>query len=188
MPAFLMNRRVLILLGDLSGSLAAIVWIWSDWWVAPMGFSVYHSRGDVWLPTPPKAAKFFHDMVMTGNLAYIILFFVISALLWLRLSRQQARISERSSPFLATAFYGGNSSLAVKYGALLSSAILSPYFYSYLRHFHFQKLLMILPFIGLRGLRICLGFLITCAVFSAAILLAHVFLHWPMRSPRMVTA
>jgi hypothetical protein len=111
-----MKRPLSIFGADLTVSLLIYAWYAFAPWISLYGFGVYHSRGDVWLPTPPAARAFFEQMVLAETSVFLSFFVAVSIL----------ALMIRSFP-LRTAFYGGSHELIVKYSALLLSSIVLPY-------------------------------------------------------------
>jgi len=116
-------RKNLILIGDVVGYGALIGWFKLGLWIDLLGFSTYHSRGDVWLPTPPAALNFLMGMVSTAAFLFGAVFLVTSGLIFV-LSRS-SRAGGGDHP-LSDAFYGDGGKLLVKYLAFLSSSIVVP--------------------------------------------------------------
>lgn len=75
-------RRNFILMGDLLAYCIVIEWCRLGLWINLLGFSVYHSRGDVWLPTPQPAINFLMGMVLTATFLFATLFLLISCLIF----------------------------------------------------------------------------------------------------------
>src|ERR1700758_2645115 len=105
-----MKRSLGISSADLTLSFAIYAWYAFAPWTRLYGFGVYHSRGDVWLPTPPAARAFFEHMVMAETFVFLSFFVAVSIL----------TLTVRSFP-LRNAFHGGGRELIVKYSALLLS-------------------------------------------------------------------
>lgn len=144
------------LLGDVLVGFVAIAWCWLGLWIKLLGFSVYHSRGDVWLPTPPTASTYFQSMVLTGTLGFVLIILLVStAMLLLRSLAERSRTSATGSSTYAV-FRSDAYGLSVRYLALLLSAFLSPYFYNFM--WRFQGSLMF---------RIAGGLAITLVTFIA---------------------
>jgi hypothetical protein len=148
------------ILGDVVVCGVAIVWCWLGLWVSLLGFSVYHSRGGVWLPTPPEASAFFLGMVLTGTFGFALIFLLVSSTILL--VGFPAEASGRSAR--GHLFYGDAYGLAVKYFAFLSSAFVSPYFYNLMWRFQ-----------GTRSFRITGGLAITCLAFIAILIAGESF-------------
>jgi hypothetical protein len=148
------------ILGDVVVCGVAIVWCWLGIWVSLLGFSVYHSRGDVWLPTPPEASAFFLGMVLTGTFGFALIFLLISSTILLLGSR--AKASGHSTK--GYVFYGLGYGRAIKYFAFLVSVFLSPYFYNFMWRFH-----------GSRSFRIASGLAVTLFVFTAILIAGKSF-------------
>jgi hypothetical protein len=182
-----MSRSATILGADVIAAIIAVVWIWSGVWFGLLGFSFYHSRGDVWLPTPAAARDFFEAMVLTGTVSFAALFAAASVVIFL--ARRFSSGSEDSSGnFLTAAFYGDNRRLYVKYSAFLLSAFVSPYFYSYMRTFQFRRLLAFFNSRDVRMVQICGGFAITLAVLLIVITAADLLIARPARRAGAKTA
>ena len=143
------------ILGDVVVCGVAIVWCWLGLWISPLGFSVYHSRGDVWLPTPPEASAFFLGMVLTGTFGFALVFLLISSTLLLLRSR--AKTSGR--PSKGQRFNADAYRRAVRYFAFLLSVFLSPYFYNFMWRFH-----------GSRSFRIGGGLAISLILFTGILI------------------
>jgi hypothetical protein len=117
-----MRRRAAILSADLITSVMVVAWyVWGPW-VHLYGFSVYHSRGDVWLPTPPAAINFFSHMVLTVTSIYVSLFVLTSCLTFF-FSRPYSVDHAGRRHFPRDAFYGDGRRLLVKYCAFLLGSI-----------------------------------------------------------------
>jgi hypothetical protein len=109
-------RRAAILSADLVVSIIVVLWyLWGPW-IDLYGFSVYHSRGDVWLATPPMARAFLSGMVLTATLVFIS-FFVLASFLTCVFRRFP----------LHDAFYGNGRKLLIKYCAFFLSSIALPF-------------------------------------------------------------
>jgi hypothetical protein len=169
------SRSAAILGVDVMASLLALGWIWSGLWFGLLGFSVYHSRGDVWLPTPPAAREFFSSMVLTGTVLFAALFVMISVAIFI-VRRFSGGSEGRSGNFLTAAFYGDNRRLYVKYAVFLSSVFISPYFYSFMRTFRFRRLLVFFNSRNTQMFRIYGGFAITFAILVVAMLIADMLI------------
>lgn len=109
-------KRAVILGVDLSASIIVVLWYLLGPWIDLDGFSVYHSRGDVWLPTPPLARAFFARMVLTETLVFVAFLILVSILAF----------CFRRFP-LHDAFYGNGRKLLIKYCAFLLGAITLPF-------------------------------------------------------------
>jgi magnesium-transporting ATPase (P-type) len=109
-------RRAAILSADLIISIIVVLWYQLAPWIDLYGFSVYHSRGDVWLPTPPLARHFLSGMVLTATLVFVSFFVLASFLMCIF----------RRFP-LHEAFYGNGRKLMIKYCAFLLSSIALPF-------------------------------------------------------------
>lgn len=59
-------RKKLILIGDVIAYVVLIGWFKLGLWIDLLGFSTYHSRGDVWLATPPAALDFQMGLICTA--------------------------------------------------------------------------------------------------------------------------
>jgi hypothetical protein len=109
-------RRAAILSADLVVSIIVVLWyLWGPW-IDLYGFSVYHSRGDVWLATPPMARAFLSGMVLTATLVFIS-FFVLASFLTCVFRRFP----------LHDAFYGNGRKLLIKHCAFFLSSIALPF-------------------------------------------------------------
>jgi hypothetical protein len=152
-------RAVSTLIGHVIVGFVAIAWCWLGLWIKLLGFSVYHSRGDVWLPTPPAASAYFHRMVLIGTLAFVLIVLLVStASLFLRLPEERSQTTASGSSNYAV-FRGDAYRLSVRYFALLLSVFLSPYFYNFM--WRFQGSLMF---------RIAGGLAITLVAFIVVLL------------------
>jgi hypothetical protein len=109
-------RRAAILSADLIVSTTVVLWYLFAPWIDLYGFSVYHSRGDVWLPTPPAARDFLSGMALTATIVFVAFFMVASFLTCVF----------RRFP-LHDAFYGSGGKLLIKYCAFLLSSIALPF-------------------------------------------------------------
>jgi hypothetical protein len=106
------SRSAAILGVDVIASLLALAWIWSGLWFGLLGFSVYHSRVDVWLPTPLAAREFFSSTVLTGTVFFAALFMLVSVVNFLaRRFSGRSESEHRSGNFLTAAFYGDSRRL-----------------------------------------------------------------------------
>jgi hypothetical protein len=114
-------RRKVILAGDVLAFGALIAWCWSGLWIDLLGFSTYHSRGDVWLPTPPAALNFLMGLVCTATFLFGAAFLLTSSLIFLFGGSPK----EERWHLLYSMFYG-RKELLVKYFAFLSSAVVVP--------------------------------------------------------------
>ena len=148
-------KTVAALLGDVVVCCVAIGWCWLGLWISLLGFSVYHSRGDVWLPTPPEARAFFLGMVLTGTIGFALVFLLLSSTTLLL--RTRATVCDHSVKGLVS--HRDAYGLPVKYFAFLSSAFLSPYFYNFMWRFQ-----------GTRSFRITGGLAITFLAFIAILI------------------
>lgn len=109
-------RRAAILSADLVVSIIVVLWyLWGPW-IDLYGFSVYHSRGDVWLATPPLARAFLSGMVLSATLVFVS-FFVLASLLTCVFRRFP----------LHDAFYGNGRKLLIKHCAFFLSSIALPF-------------------------------------------------------------
>ena len=117
-------KQAVILGVDLSASIIVVLWYLLGPWIDLYGFSVYHSRGDVWLPTPPLARAFFARMVLTETLVFVAFLILVSILAF----------CFRRFP-LHDAFYGNGSKLLIKYCAFLLGAITLPFALDAMRRF-----------------------------------------------------
>jgi hypothetical protein len=115
-------RRYMTLMGDVLAYGILIGWSRLGLWIKLLGFSVYHSRGDVWLPMPPQAIDFLMGMVLTAAFLFATFFLLASCLIFLF-----GRFSKAGGGhFLDEAFYGDGRKLIVKYFVFLSSAFITP--------------------------------------------------------------
>jgi len=155
-------KRGVILLCDIIVSFIVFGWSLLGPWDQLLGFNLYHSRGDVWLPTPPPAAAYFRSMVSTGSLLFAIFFLLASVLIFF-LSRSRGASSDpKGGPIFYRTFYGDGPKLMGKYSAVLFISFISPFFYSFMRRFHFTRSECILG-----------GFLITLAIFIVVLLITE---------------
>ena len=132
-------------------------------WDHLLGFSVYHSRGDVWLPTPPVAADFFRGMVSTGSTLFAMFFLAASVLIFFR-SRSPGVSPDESRGFLDGIFYGDAPRLSVKYFVFLFISFVAPFFYNFMWRFHVA-----------RSCRIAGGLAISIATFAIVLIIAELF-------------
>ena len=128
-------RRKVILLCDITAFYAVFLWSVAGPWDNLLGFSVYHSRGDVWLPTPPAAANFFRDMVSTGSWLFGAFFLFTSGLIFFLGRPRGASTETKEATILDAAFYGDTRKLCVKYSVFLFISFISPFFYGFMRRF-----------------------------------------------------
>jgi hypothetical protein len=75
-------RKNLILIGDVVAFGGLISWFKLGFWIDLLGFSTYHSRGDVWLPTPPAAINFLMGMVSTAAFLFGAVILLTSGLIF----------------------------------------------------------------------------------------------------------
>jgi len=143
-------KAIAAFFGDVLVCSVAIAWCWLGLWINLFGFSIYHSRGNVWLPTPPAAIVFFHSMVMSGTLGFALSVLVASSATLLLESRH-ATVGRS----VYTAFYGDARRLSTKYLAFLLSAFVSPFFYDFMWRFR-----------GTRSFRIACGLALTLVAFT----------------------
>ena len=149
-------RRNAILCCDIIVSLIVVEWSLLGPWDKLLGFNVYHSRGDVWLPTPPAAAAFFRGMVSTGTMVFAVFFLIASVLTFFLGRSRSAPVDEKSGTVLERMFYGDARKLTVKYAVFLLISLISPFFYNWMWRFHVT-----------RPMRIAGGCAISLAVFIA---------------------
>jgi hypothetical protein len=123
-------RRIAIVLCDVGASIVAIEWARIGPWDRMLGFNLYHSRGDVWLPTPPAAAAFFRAMVSIGVLSFAIFFLLASFLIFFLGQSRGASADDQPRGILQRMFYGDARTLLVKYFAILFISFISPFFYN----------------------------------------------------------
>jgi hypothetical protein len=128
-------KRAAILLCDVVVCILVIGWSMLGPWDRILGFSVYHSRGDVWLPMPPAAADFFRGIVSTGTTLFAIFFLLISILIFIRGRSGGAASDPGGGTIPYRAFYGNALQLLVKYSAVLFISFISPFFYNYMWRF-----------------------------------------------------
>ena len=149
-------RRTAILSADLIVSIIVVLWYQLGPWIDLYGFSVYHSRGDVWLPTPPLARHFLSGMVLTAILV-LISFFVLASFLMCIFRRFP----------LHEAFYGNSRKLLIKYCAFLLSSIALPFALNRVHKFGTTREFYIASAVGIS----LLSFI--AIVFLANMLFAH---------------
>ena len=155
-------RRNAIFCCDIIVSLIVVEWSLLGPWNRLLGFDVYHSRGDVWLPTPPAAAAFFRGMVSTGTMVFALFFLIASVLIFL-LGRSRSASGDRNGgTILEQMFYGDSRKLTVKYAVFLLISLVSPFFYNWMWRFHVT-----------RPMRIAGGCVISLAVFIAVMTIAE---------------
>jgi len=117
-------RRTAILSADLIASIIVVLWYRLGPWIDLYGFAVYHSRGDVWLSTPPAARAFLSGMVLTAILVFVSFFVVWSFLTCVF----------RRFPF-HEALHGNNRRLMIKYCGFLLGSIAVPFSLSWAHKF-----------------------------------------------------
>jgi hypothetical protein len=156
-----MTRRNAILCCDIIVSLIVAEWSLYGPWDKLLGFDVYHSRGDVWLPTPLAAAAFFRGMVSTGTMVFAVFLLIASVLIFFLGRSRGASVDEKSGTVLEQMFYGDARKLTVKYAVFLLISLISPFFYNWMWRFHVT-----------RPMRIAGGCAISLAVFVAAMTIA----------------
>ena len=132
-------KRSVILLCDIIVSFIVFGWSLLGPWDRLLGFDVYHSRGDVWLPTPPAAAAFFRSMVSTGSLLFAIFFLVASVLIFFLRRSPGASSDPKGGPIFFRTFDSDPLKLGGKYSAVLFISFISPFFYNFMRRFHFTR-------------------------------------------------
>ena len=154
-------RRNAILWCDIIVSFIVVEWSLQGPWDKLLGFNVYHSRGDVWLPTPPAAAAFFRGMVSTGTRVFAAFFLIVSVLIFLMGRSRSASVDEKTGTILERMFYGDARKLTVKYAVFLLISVISPFFYNWMWRFHVT-----------RPMRIAGGCAISLAVFIAVMTIA----------------
>jgi hypothetical protein len=109
-------KRAAILSADLIVSIIVVLWYLFGPWIDLYGFSVYHSRGNVWLPSPPAARDFLFGMALTATIV-LVAFFMIASFLTCVFRRFP----------LHDAFYGNGRKLLIKYCAFLLSSTALPF-------------------------------------------------------------
>jgi hypothetical protein len=87
-----MKRRAILFL-DIIVSFIIYDWSVRGPWMPLLGYTYYHSRGDVWLPTPPAAVGYFRGIVTHGSTAFAIFFLLASVILFL-LGRRPAAATD----------------------------------------------------------------------------------------------
>ncbi len=132
-------KRSEILGLDVLAAIALVGWFMFGPWINLYGFSFYHGRGDVWLPTPPPAINFFHGIVLTGSLLLAVVFLIISLILFTLGWWTGSDDNARAGRFAYRAFYGRASRLAIKYSALFLAALFSPYLYNFMWRYHVTR-------------------------------------------------
>ncbi len=152
-------RRAAILSADLIISIIVALWYRFGPWIDLYGFSVYHSRGDVWLPTPPAARDFLSGMVLTATLVFVSFFVLASFLMCI----------VRRFP-LDEAFYGSSRKLLIKYCAFLLSSIGLPFALNWTHKFGTTREFYIASALGTSLLS-----------FIAAVLVANILFARPAR-------
>ncbi len=119
-------RRAAIFSADLIASTMIVAWyVWGPW-IDLYGFSVYHSRGDVWLPIPPGARSFLAGMVSIEACVFASLFALASCLILLFGSALGAGDADGGSYF-RDALYGDGRKLLAKYLAFFVASIILPF-------------------------------------------------------------
>jgi hypothetical protein len=171
-----MRRRAVILGADLITSIMVVAWYAWGPWVDLYGFSVYHSRGDVWLPTPQAAINFFSRMVLTVTFIYAPLFVLTSCLTFF-FGRPYSVDGADRRHFLRDAFYGDSRRLLVKYCAFLLSSIALAFATSSTLKFRTSHEFSISAAVGIT----LVAFLVV--VFVADMLLARP-MTWQKRQPK----
>ena len=159
-------RRNAILWCDIIVSFIVVEWSLQGPWDKLLGFNVYHSRGDVWLPTPPAAAAFFRGMVSTGTMVFAAFFLIVSVLIFLMGRSRSASVDEKTGTILERMFYGDARKLTVKYAVFLLISVISPFFYNWMWRFHVT-----------RPMRIAGGCAISLAVFIAVMTIVEMLTH-----------
>ena len=168
-------RRTIVFAGDVFGSLALIEWCQRGPWIRMLGFSMYHSRGDVWLPTPPAAMEFFRAMVLAGTSIFAVLFIATSMMIFRAIRRGQATTGVG---FVQESFYGSNAKLIVKYSVLVLIALVSPFFVHWMWFFPYTH-----------SERIAGGFAIMLAAFVVLLVVGDLVVgRRPSRNRIAVTA
>jgi hypothetical protein len=166
-------RRNAILCCDIIVLLIVVEWSSRGPWDQLLGFSVYHSRGDVWLPTPPAAANFFRGMVSTGTMLFAVFFLIASVLIFLLGRSRSASVDQKGPAILEQMFYGDSNKLIVKYADFLLISLISPFFYNFMWRFHVT-----------RAMRIAGGLAISIAMFIAVMTIAETLTRlMPRRQP-----
>ncbi len=163
-------RRIEILGIDAIASIAVVLWFMLGPWIDLYGFSVYHSRGDVWLPTPPSAINFFHGMVLSGSLLLVAVFLTASCVMLLVARLTGIPDDPSNGNFVYRAFFGDARKLRIKYCALFFATLLSPSLYNYMWRFHLTR----------EG-RIYGGFAMSLGIFIATMLIGGTL--FPRRTP-----
>ena len=159
-------RRNAILCCDIIVSLVVVEWSLLGPWDKLLGFNFYHSRGDVWLPTPPAAAAFFRGMVSTGTMVFAMFFLLASVLIFFLGRSRSASADEKSGTVLERMFYGDARKLTVKYAVFLLISLISPFFYNWMWRFHVT-----------RAMRIAGGCAMSIAAFVVILALAESIAH-----------
>jgi hypothetical protein len=99
-------KRTAILACDIIAALIVVEWSLYGPWNRLLGYDFYHSRGDVWLPTPPAAASFFRGMVSTGTSLFVIFFLLTSCLIFYLALARGASTTNQKRGVLHQMFYG----------------------------------------------------------------------------------
>jgi hypothetical protein len=115
-------RKKLILIGDVVAYVVLVGWFKLGLWIDLLGFSTYHSRGDVWLATPPAALDFQMGLICTAAFLFGAGFLLSSCLIFVLGGPRK----EDQNHTLYNIFYGNKQRLLVKYLSFLSSSILVP--------------------------------------------------------------
>ena len=131
-------KRNAILLSDIIAAFIVIEWSLYGPWDRLLGYNFYHSRGDVWLPTPVAAADFFRGMVSTGTALFLIIFLLTSCMIFV-LGRPRGASADEKGGVLYELFFGDASKLTVKYSAFLLVSFISPFFYGPTLRFHYTR-------------------------------------------------
>jgi hypothetical protein len=159
-------KRNVTLIGDVLACLILIEWFRLGLWINLLGFSFYHSRGDVWLPTPPAAVNFLTGMVLIATLLFATFFLLTSCLIFF-LGRSSRADNARGWLFLSDAFYGDGHKLAAKYFAFSLGSIIEPFAVSSMWKVRPTRLFSISTALGI----MLVAFVVI--VFIAAMLLAR---------------
>jgi len=165
-------RKKLILIGDVVAYVALIGWFKLGLWIELLGFSTYHSRGDVWLPTPPAALAFQMGLICTAAFLFGAVFLLSSFTVFLLGGAPKEADRDH---FLYNIFYGNKQRLLVKYLAFLSSSIVVP--------LAVRAMWKIRP---ARQFTIFSAFGIMLAVFIVVVIIADLMLS--RSTPRQITA
>ncbi len=125
-----MSRPAKLLGADAILSLVVVAWYKGALWIQLYGFAA-----GLWR----TAVEFFHQVVFTGSLLFVMLFLLLSGFLFYfrvpapaegptNIGRSNV---QASTGLVYEAFYGDNWALAAKYGAFCLSVLVGPYLYHF---------------------------------------------------------